>query len=105
VGSGRRRARVLSRVRPLEGTNQIMTHTKTGHPAPSHLIESYRQGARETEGALLELRTDVLALIDAALTRTRSIEKGRAVTVSTGRDDNSRERLPPSVMFAGVRKS
>ena len=82
-----------------------MTHTRTGRPAPSHLIESYRQGARETERALLELRTDVLALIDAALSRTRSMEKGRAVTVSTGRDDTLRERLDPSVMFAGVRKS
>ena len=81
-----------------------MTHTKTGHPAPSHGIESYRQGARETERALLELRTEVLALIDAALTRTRSMEKGRAATVSTGRDDTPRERLLPSVMFTGIRR-
>ena len=81
-----------------------MTHTKTRHPAPSHLIESYRQNARETERALLELRTDVLALIDAALIRARSSEKGRAVTVSTGRVEPLEERLEPSVMFAGVPK-
>ena len=82
-----------------------MTHTKTVHPAPSHVIESYRQGARETERALLELRTDVLALIDAALIRTRSMEKGRAITVLTGREDIPGERLHPSVMLAGMRKS
>jgi hypothetical protein len=82
-----------------------MTHARTSHPAPSHLIESYRQGARETERALLELRTDVLALIDAALIRTRSSEKGRAVTVPTGRAESLEERQHPSVMFAGVRKS
>lgn len=82
-----------------------MTRTNTGHAAPSHLIESYRQGARETERALLELRTDVLALIDAALIRTRSMEKGRAITVSTGREDSPGKRLHPSVMLAGMRKS
>jgi len=82
-----------------------MTHSKTSRPAPSHLIESYRQGARETERALLELRTDVLALIDAALIRTRSSEKGRAVTVPTGRVEPLEESLQPSVMFAGVLKS
>ena len=82
-----------------------MTHTKTVHPAPSHVIESCRQGARETERALLELRTDVIALLDAALTRARSMEKGSAVTVSTGRDNTPGERLHPSVMLAGMRKS
>ena len=80
-----------------------MTHTKTVHPAPSHLIESYRQAARETERALLDLRTDVLASIDAALIRARSVEKGRAATVSAGRDALG-ERLHQSVMFAEVPK-
>ena len=81
-----------------------MTHSKTSRPAPSHLIESYRQGARETERALLELRTDVLALIDAALIRSRSTEKGRAATVPAGGNDLPEKPLYRSVMLADARK-
>ena len=81
-----------------------MTHTKTRHPGPKHLIESYRQGARETERALLELRTDVLALIEAALIRTRSAEQDRAIAAATGRTVPG-EYAGQSVMFADMRKS
>jgi hypothetical protein len=79
-------------------------HPNTRHPAPSHLIESYRQAARETERALLDLRIDVLASIDAALIRSRSVEKGSAETVATGHDALG-DRLRQSVMFADVRQS
>jgi 3-oxoacyl-ACP reductase-like protein len=81
-----------------------MTHTKTVHPAPSHLIESYRQGALATERALLELRIDVLALIDAALIRSRSAAKGRAVTVPAAGNDAPEKPLYRSVMLADARK-
>ena len=79
-----------------------MTHTR--HPGPKHLIESYRQGALETERALLELRTDVLALIEAALIRTRSAEQDRAIAAATGRTVPG-EYAGQSVMFADMRKS
>ena len=81
-----------------------MTHTKTSHPAPKHLIENYRQGARETERALVELRTDVLALIEAALIRTRSVEQDRAIAAATDRTVPG-EYAGHSVMFADMRKS
>jgi hypothetical protein len=77
-----------------------MTHTKTSHPAPKHLIENYRQRARETERALVELRTDVLALIEAALIRTRSVEQDRATDRTV-----PGEYAGHSVMFADMRKS
>jgi hypothetical protein len=69
------------------------------------MTEGPPQEAPDADRALLELQTDVLALVDETLIRSESVDNGKTVTPTTRREDKLGRRLRRSMMFAVVRKS